>query len=165
MQAFNAELVMKKHMFNSLIACLLLLGGTPLSYASQSGHDKTTAKEVRQKVGDAAEAVKTYSVDKRDEAVKKAKVALDNLDSRINALEEQTDNDWEKMDKAARERARNTLKALHKQRIRVAEWYGGLKNSTANSWERVKRGFVDSYELLLSSLEKAGQDHPDKRRR
>lgn len=102
---------MIKHAAQSLLA-FTLLGIAPLSHASPYENDKTTAKEVRQQVTDAAEAIKNFTVDKRDEAVRKAKAALDALDVRIHALEARIDKDWEKMDKTAREQARNTLEAL-----------------------------------------------------
>ncbi len=63
------------------------------------------------------------------------------------------------MDKAARERARGTLTALHRQRIRVAEWYGSLKNSSIEAWERMKNGFSDAYNSLRSSWEKADKEY------
>jgi len=38
---------------------------------------------------------------------------------------------------------------------KAAEWYGGLKHSSAESWEQVKTGFVKSYEVLKESFAKA----------
>jgi phage-related minor tail protein len=110
-------------------------------------------------VTDAAEAIKNYTVDKRDEAARKAKAALDALDVRIHALEARIDRNWEKMDKVSREQARSTLEALQKQRVEVAEWYGGLKNSTADAWEHTKKGFSDAYKSLRNTWEKADREY------
>jgi len=74
---------MIKHAALSLLA-FTLPGIAPLSHASPYENDKTTAKEVRQQVTDAAEAIKNYTVDKRDEAARNAKAALDALDVRIH---------------------------------------------------------------------------------
>ncbi len=155
---------MWKHANTSSLAIVAALAITLPGHAAwheseKKDADKTTAKEVREEVGDAAEAIKNYSADKRDEAARKAKEALDALDARINALERQIDRDWEKMDKAAREQARSTLQALHKQRVKVAEWYGGLQNSTASAWEYMKRGFSEAYQSLKQSWEKAEQEY------
>lgn len=149
---------MIKHTPLSLLA-FALLGITPLSHAASYDNDKTTAKEVRQKVTDAAESIKNYTVDKRDEAAKKAKAALDALDIRIHDLEARIDKNWEKMDKASREKARTSLDALHKQRVEAAEWYGGLKNSTADAWEHAKKGFSDAYKSLRNTWEKADRTY------
>lgn len=151
---------MKKHTTLSLIA-VALLGLAPPSPASQHEKDKTSAKAVRHEVADAAEAIKQYGADKRDEAAKKAQAALDALDARINAMEARIDRNWDKMDQAARERARSSLKALREQRIEVAEWYGGLKNSTAEAWDQMKAGFSGAYTSLRRTWEKAETDNPE----
>lgn len=156
---------MKKRTTLSLIA-VALLGLAPLSHASpqetsRQENDKTTAKEVRQEVADAAEAIKNYTADKRDEAAKKAKAALDALDARIEAMEGRIDKNWDKMDQAAREQARNALKAMRKQRVQVAEWYGSLKNSTADAWEHMKKGFSEAYGSLRRAWEKAEREYKE----
>jgi hypothetical protein len=47
-------------------------------------------------------------------------------------LETRIDTDWDKLDNAAREKAWATLKVLRKQRTQAAEWYGSIKNSSAD---------------------------------
>lgn len=154
---------MKKNATLSFLM-VALLGIAPLSLAAQheaSGHEngKTTAKEVRREVTDAAEAIKNYTADKRDEGAKKAKAALDALDVRIEAMEARIDKNRDKMDAAAREQARSTLHALRKQRVQVAEWYGGLKNSSADAWGQMKTGFSDAYKSLRHAWEKADRQY------
>ena len=134
------------------LAALLAL---PLSFAAETPGAKTTAKDVSKKADEAAHAVKDYSVQQREEAIKSAKVALDDLDARIRGLERRVDRDWDRMDEAARKKARSTLSALRRQRDELAEWYGGLKHGSAEAWEEVKSGFVKSYEALKESFSKA----------
>jgi hypothetical protein len=40
------------------------------------------------------------------------------------AYERKLDSDWDRMDQAARKKARATLAALRRERNEVAEWYG-----------------------------------------
>ena len=157
---------MKKPTILSLMAVALLVGA-PLNYAAwheppKQETDKPPSRETQQELTDAAEAIKNYTADKREEAAKKAQAALDALDTRIDALEKQIDKDWDKMNKAAREQARSSLKALHEQRVQVAEWYGGLKNSTASAWEDMKKGFSDAYKSLRQTWEKAEREYQQK---
>jgi len=148
---------MMKHAILSLMTAALL-GVVPLSYADVGAPvHQPSVEEVRQKMAETAEAIKAYGADKRDEAAKKAKAALDMLDARIETLEEQSAKNYLKMDKAARERSRATMKVLHAQRVKVAEWYGGLKNSSADAWEEMRRGFMDAYKSLQRGWEKAEQ--------
>ena len=93
------------------------------------------------------------------EAYKRREISDAKVRMPFHALERQIDRDWEKMDKVAREQARSTLQTLHKQRVQVAEWYGGLQNSTASAWENMKRGFSEAYKSLKLSWEKAEQKY------
>ena len=144
-----------KKTFLLLSMGVALLGIAPPSQASQNENGKTTAKDVRHEVADAAETIKNYTADQRDEAVKKAQAALADLDARIDALEARIDKNWDTMSKAARAQARSTLKTLRQQRVVVAEWVGSLQNGTAEAWEHTKKGFSDAYRSLRQAWEKA----------
>lgn len=115
--------------------------------------DKTSIKEVKQETQELIQALGTYTADQRDEAIERTKTALDELDKRIDALETRIDNNWDQMNKAAREKARANLKALRKQRTEVAEWYGRLETSSADAWEHTKKGFSDAYKNLSDAWE------------
>jgi peptidoglycan hydrolase CwlO-like protein len=131
------------------------LAFTGHSFAAQAPEDKTTGKEVRQEVKEALEAVKNYSADKRDEAVKKVRIAIDDLDRRIENIESRIEEQWNQMDESAREQAQATLKTLRTKRTELAEWYGGMRHSSANAWEHVKKGFLASYKALSEAYDKA----------
>ena len=135
-----------------------LLAVSPLSFAAEPSGGKTTAKDVSKKVDETGQTIKSYSLAQRDEALKKARAALDDLDACISRLERKLDNDWDRMDQDARRKARATLKALRKERNEAAEWFGGLKHSSAEAWEQVKAGFVKSYEDLKKSFAKARKE-------
>lgn len=126
-----------------------------LSGFSETEKNKTTGKNVKREVKDAAKAIKDYSVDRRDEAVKKVKIELDELDKKIDNLEKKIDDKWDDMDKAARRKARTTLKDLREKRKQVAEWVGGLKHGSKEAWEDTKKGFSKSYKKLQDSWKKA----------
>jgi hypothetical protein len=133
-----------------------LLAASPWSFTAESSG--ATAKDVARKTGETGRAIKDYTVAQRDEAIKNAKAALDDADRRIDRMEKKLDSEWERMDQAARKNARATLDALRRERNEAAEWYGGLKHSSAESWERVKSGFVKSYEVLKESFAKARKE-------
>jgi hypothetical protein len=163
----HPEVAMKTFPVLSCIGAALLgvavVGHASQHEAAERESGKTTAKEVRQEASDVAEAIKDYAADKRGEAADKAKAGLDALDARINALEARIDENWEKMDKAAREQARSTLKSLREQRVEVAEWYGRLKHGTAEAWESTRKGFSDAYDSLQRAWKKADTDYPEKK--
>jgi hypothetical protein len=117
---------------------------------------KVSAKDVSKKADDAARAVGQYTIQERDKALKSAKAALDDIDARLRSLDRKIDREWDHMDQAARQKARAAQDALRRERDEAAEWYGGLKHSSAESWEEVRAGFVKSYEKLKASFAKAG---------
>jgi len=141
-----------------IVVVWIAIFGIVSGCSDQPSTDKTTAKEVKQEMQDLLQTLKGYAADQRDEAIQKTKTVLNNLDSRLDALETSIDNNWDKMDKAAREKARANLKALRKQRTELAEWYGSLKSSSAGAWEQVKKGFSDAYTALSDAWEKVEKE-------
>jgi chromosome segregation ATPase len=143
-----------------LVVAFTLLGvlvNTPPCHAARAD-DTTSIDDVKRETQELLQTLKAYTADQRDEALRKTKAALDDLDTRIEALESRVDSRWDKMDNAAREKARANLKVLHEQRTRVAEWYGRLKSSSADAWQDVKKGFSDAYRALDEAWEKAEKD-------
>jgi TolA-binding protein len=142
-----------------LFMFMLIVGlGIALPDDAQTSSEKTSMEEVKQEAQDLIQALKNYTADQRDEAVQKTKSALQTLDKRIDALETRIDNNWDNMNKAAREKARANLKALHKQRTKVAELYGSMKSSTVSAWEHMKKGFSDAYSALYDAWEKSEKE-------
>ncbi|HET7766304.1 MAG TPA: hypothetical protein VFK92_14550 [Burkholderiales bacterium] len=127
----------------------------PLAIPAEPAASKMTAKDVSRKADETARAVGKYTIQERDEALKSAKAALDDVDARMRTLDRKVDREWDRMDQAARARARTAQNALRRERDDVAEWYGGLKHGSAESWDEVKTGFVSSYEKLKASFAKA----------
>jgi len=139
----------------SVFALSALFAVSPFALAAEAPGGKTTGKDISKKAADTGRAIKDYTVEQRDEAVKSAKAALDELDASIRRLERKLESDWDKMDEAARKKARATLDALRRQRNELAEWYGGLKHSSAEAWDEVKTGFSKSYDALKGAFARA----------
>jgi len=138
--------------FAFVVMSLALLARVPLCHA-ETARDDTSIEDVKRETKELLQTLKAYSVEQRDEALQKTKTALDHLDKRIEALEARIDRDWDKMDTAAREKARANRKALRERRAQVAEWYGKLKGSSVDAWEHVKKGFSDAYRELSDAWE------------
>lgn len=128
------------------------------SWSGDAPKHENKNKDIKEEVQEAAESIKQYSADQRDKAVKKAKDGLDDLDKKIDGLEEKIDRKWDQMDQTARRKSRETLKELREKRKKTAEWYGGLKHSSKEAWEETKKGFSDSYTRLQDAWKKAVKD-------
>ncbi len=140
------------------LALVAMLASAPVATATAADEDEPSAADIRQETRELMQALKAYGADKRDQAVAQTQAALDNIDRRIEALEASMLENWDKMDQAARDQARASLQALRAQRTEVAEWFGGLKNSSANAWGHLKKGFSDAYRAMSQAWEKSEQD-------
>ena len=135
-----------------------LLGITPLVGYAAPADDKTSIEDIKKETRDLLKTLGTFTADQKDEALRKIKGALERLDKRLDALEARVDENWDKLDQAAREKSRASLKALRKQRNQAAEWYGRMKNSSGEAWEQMKKGFSDSYKSLQTAWEKSKKE-------
>lgn len=113
------------------------------------------AKRVKHHTAKALEALKDYTSDQRDEAIERAKATMNDLDDRIEALQQSMFSNWDVMDQSAREKSKSSLHELSKKRYQLAEWYGAMVHSSAEAWNDVKEGFMDSFRILSSSFQQA----------
>jgi len=132
----------------------LLLAGAPMSFAA----DSPAGKDISQKIDEAARAIKSYSVEQRDEALKNARSVLADADARIEHFESEMTRNWDKMSASARKHSQETMKTLRQQRQDLSQGYGELKRSSANAWDEVKGGFAKSYAALHDSISKAAKE-------
>jgi hypothetical protein len=143
-----------------LLACCLVIGPRLCGAADPAAQDASTGtelSELQQEWADTVQALKRYSAAQRDTALARAEQTLDAMDRRIEQLEVRTEKQWDKLGHSAREARKASLRTLRTQRNRVAEWYGGMKHSSAGAWESVKQGFIDSYATLSESFGEAWQ--------
>ena len=150
---------MKSYIFALML--IGILGVVPICYA-QPENTNTSIEEVKKETQDLLQTIGSYTAGKKDEAVQKAKEALNKLDKRIDALEAKIDKNWDKLNETARMYARENLKALRKQRNQVAEWYGSMKTSSDDAWDHMKNGFSDAYKALADAWEKSEKEYSPK---
>jgi len=146
---------MKLHIHT--LALVAILGTAPLTFA-KTDNTNTSIKEVKKETKDFLQTLGSYSADKKNEALKTAQDGLKKLDKRVDTLESSVDKNWDKMSKNARKEARENLKVIRKQRNQVAEWYGGMKSSSVNAWENMKKGFANAYQSLENAWEKSEKE-------
>lgn len=99
--------------------------------------------------------LRSFTVRQRDQALERARITLELVDTRIHEWQARADSNWQRMDAASRDRARRTLDRLHEKRIDAATWYGGMRYSSAEAWGDVRTGFANSYRELAESMRQA----------
>jgi hypothetical protein len=138
-------------------AAALLLAAQPMS-AAMAGNLNYSAEEAKQDTSELLTSLKEFSVEQKEQAVDAAEDALHEVDDRIDALQARVEDGWHDMSEQARDSARDTLNALRERRQDVAEWLGGLKNSTGEVWVDVKQGFSEAYQYMSEAWDKAERE-------
>ena len=133
-------------------ACLvtLLMGG--LSF-SQVQADEQADQSVGQQIDSALSAVKEFTVDNKDKALKTMTSALTHLDDRIDALNEKIQKEWNSMDDNTQKEARESLERLQEKRAKMANWIAEMKTSTSKTWDKMKNGISDAFTAFQNSDE------------
>jgi signal transduction protein with GAF and PtsI domain len=101
--------------------------------------------------GDTTDKIKSYSVDKKNEAVAYGKKLVSDLDVKIKQLETQVSKDTA----AVKADAQRELKELKSKRAEASKKLNDLGRATAQSWDATKQGFADAYKDLQQAYDKA----------
>jgi hypothetical protein len=101
--------------------------------------------------GDTTDKIKSYSVEKKNEAVAYGKKVMSELDVKIKDLEGQISRDKS----AAKADAQRELKELKAKRAETSKKLNDLGRATAQSWDATKQGFADAYKDLQQAYDKA----------
>ncbi len=139
--------------FSLLFIPIILFSIGSVPCAAQTSTQEKGTIEVKEKVTDVDQAIKDYSVNQRDEALKKAQAALRELDFRIDTMKSQVNKKFQEMDQSARKKAKIAFRELKKMRNEVSEWYDRLENNSSKEWEDIKKGFLKSYRELRDTFD------------
>ena len=119
----------------------------PLAFA------QTTSKDVSKKAGEAVDTLKSYTVEKKNEAVKYGRNMMS-----------AADRDLKKLERAAAEakgdakvRLEQDVKDLKASRTAAAKKLDEMKKASGEAWDSTKNGFADAYKDLRGGIEKAAK--------
>jgi thiamine biosynthesis lipoprotein ApbE len=143
---------------NATLLLTMLVMLSPLSakpaFAVKDNAVKTEAQEGKEKTKDTMVSVKSYSVEKKDEAMKKAQEALDDLDARIDMLQKDMEKQRQKWSKKITQKKEEELGELKKMRAELAKHYEEFKAASGEAWEKTKDAFVNGYQKVEKALSK-----------
>jgi len=149
----------KKHIKKAAVAgtALLIVFGFVFSGAAYG--ETTSMADVKKELAEAMDAIKAYSVERKDDAFKAMEQTLNQMDQQIDLLGEKIKKEWAQMEPEARKKAEKTMDQLRQQRDRLAESINKWKENNAPSWNKIKDEFMKSYEEFKKSLENADQEN------
>ena len=112
---------------------------------------QTTAQDVQKKTADAWDTVKSYSIEKKKDAVAYGKKLVRESDAKIKGLE----NKAAKASGDAKARYNREITDLKTKRKNASRKLDEMGKATAAAWDNAKNGFADAYRDLHESFEKA----------
>lgn len=141
-----------------LITVLFLVSASP----ADNYDNGSSLKDIKKDTKELMESVKSFTFKQKDKALHETKAALEKIDKRIDKFEKRADEKWDEMDKEARKKTRESLKKMQKERNKVSEWYGSMKQSSEKAWYDMKEGFLDTYNKLFKSFQDAREEFSSK---
>lgn len=111
----------------------------------------TEQKGVKEEVGEAATAIKDYSVEQKDAAVAKAKELMEDLDENIDAWQGEVEEKWDDLQESSRQNYKMSKEKFQEQREELGAWFDRLQDSSAEAWDETKQGFSNAYDALSKS--------------
>ena len=140
---------MRPHVIPGMVVMIGLLTIAALPVPAQ-----TTSKDVSQKASETGQAIKDYTVEKKDEAVAHAKKVTADLEAKIKELEAQAS----KQTGEIKAKSQAQIKELRAKRTKASQKVTELSRATKASWEKAKEGFADAYRDLASAYDRAAAE-------
>jgi hypothetical protein len=137
---------MRPRIIPAIVVTLCMLATSALPVPAQ-----TTSKDVSQKASETGQAIKDYTVEKKDEAVAHAKKITADLDAKIKDLEAQAS----KQTGEIKTKSQAQIKDLKAKRTKASQKLTEMSRATKASWDRAKEGFADAYRDLASAYDRA----------
>ncbi len=132
-----------------LVAC-----GKQNSPAPVSGEKQVTGEDVKQKMGEAVETAKDFTLQKRDEYQKQINQKLADLDVKIAELETKGAD----LKDDAKVKWNEKLEDLKMKRGKVAEKLEEFSKSSADAWEGLKKDMDSAWENLKQAYDNTAED-------
>lgn len=117
-------------------------------------------EDMRREVDEATRAIGAFSKAESDQALERAKSALEAMDRRIEDARHEWERDAARMSADAREQRDRAMTELRTQRVEVAERYRALQGASSATWERVREQFLTSYQSLAARVRRLSNADP-----
>lgn len=127
-----------------LVAVLAMVLG-PLAFA------ETTAKDVSKQTGEAVDTLKSYSVDKKNEAVAYGKKLVSAADRDIKKLERSAS----KASGDTKAQFKEEMAGIKADRDAAAKKLDEMGKASGEAWDGTKTAFADAYRDLREGVTKA----------
>ena len=132
-----------------LAAATLMLVTTATAWAETEGVPivKTPEPEkVETQMEETLDDIQNYSVEQKNQAMRVARHAIDDLNQQITLLQGDINSQWRDLSQDARLQKQEALTALKEQQAQLETRYQALQNASEDNWDAAKVKFQQSWE-------------------
>lgn len=137
---------------------LVMLMSLAQAVNAQGENDEGTMDAVREAMQSLSQDLTEANAEQREELMTDIEGVLSVVDDRLMTLENRLEEKWDTADRLARVQAQTAVASLRRERARVLEWYGRMKDSRDGTWESMKDGFDDSFNDLSDAWKSAEEN-------
>jgi hypothetical protein len=133
----------------AVVAAMAWLAAASLPAVAQTG-----SSDVSQKASDTVEAIKSYSMEKKDEAVAYAKKVGADVDARIKELKVQA----ARQTGEAKAKSDALIQDLEAKRAQAGRKAREMSHATKASWDKTKDAFAEAYREVAAAYDRAAAE-------
>ncbi len=119
---------------------------------AQAGDEAAQRAQMRREVEEAAQAIGAYSAARRDEALGRARTAMDDMDRRIRRFEADWHAGARRIGEASKTAREKEMEDIRRRREELGASYRALQESNEQAWDRTRERFVEAYRRLAEAL-------------
>lgn len=130
-----------------------MIAGLSAVWLAQSvqATEQTAGAEVSKQAGDAWNTIKSYTLDKKSEAVAYGEQLMKDIDSKIGQLEAKASD----ASGEAKTKYNKEVENLKVVRANTAAKLDKMEKESGSAWNEAKQGFADAYKDLQHAYNKA----------
>lgn len=149
----------------ALLMATLLVAGSALAAGNESAGETSdeaqstasaTGERLQRESAEALDALQAYTAEQKQQAGATAQELINRLETRIQRLRTGLNEQWDELDKAAREQQQAAIDELARRRDQLKDTYKQLQSNSGSAWQELKGGFVRSYRELIGGDQDAG---------
>lgn len=153
-----------------LAAAAFMLVTTSLSWADTEGVPNVKTPDpdkVSTQMEENLEDIQEFTVEQKNDAMRTARHALDDLDQQITLLQSEIDSRWQGLSQQARLDKQSAMAALKEHRAELESRYRELQRASADNWDAAKVKFSQGWEAVKKSWQALnasvaeGTDNPE----
>lgn len=149
-----------------LAAATLMLVTTATAWAETEGVPSVKTPEpakMETQMEETLDDIQGYSVEQKNQAMRVARHAMDDLNQQITLLQGDINSQWRDLSQDARLHKQDALASLEEQQAQLETRYQALQNASEDNWDAAKVKFQQSWEAAKQGWQSLTAPAPEQK--